>query len=332
MVALICLFLFGMGGYMLLEKASPVEALYLTVGTLTTVAPFTLSNSGRLFAIFLIVFGFGLVAATAAYLGNLFLDGTWIEEYRRHKVRKRLQSFKDHYIICGHGQVGQIVAAELFRNGLTLVVIDKDKKAIRRCADLGASCLERDAMEEENLLEAGIQRAKGLISAVNRDADNVFIVLTARALNPDLFICARASTKGVEKKLYRAGANHVVSPYASAAIRITQNILRPTVTDFLGSALSGSGDGIELTLEEFEIPDTAPFLDKTLMDSNIRNDFDLIVVAIKRADETRIYNPSSLEMIHSGDMLIAVGPRANTNRFYKFLHGESRVLQKSVKC
>lgn len=324
LVSLVCLFLFGMSGYMLLEQASPVEALYLTMGTLTTVAPFALTESGRIFSIFLIVMGFGMVAATAAYLGNMFLDGSWIEDYRRRRVRKVLQGFKDHYIICGHGQVGQIVAAELFRNAFPLVVIDRDTKAIQQCKELGATYLENDAMEEDVLIEAGVERAKGLISVVNRDADNVFIVLTARALNADLFICARASTKGVEKKLYRAGANHVVSPYASAAIRITQNILRPTVTDFLGSALSGSGDGIDLTLEEFAIPETAAFLQKPLMDSNIRNDFDLIVVAIKRADGTRIYNPSSLEMIHEGDMVIVVGPEANTNRFYEFLYGKPR--------
>jgi voltage-gated potassium channel len=208
-----------------------------------------------------------------------------------------------------------------------MVVIDSDKKAIDQCKELGAAYLENDAMEEEVLIEAGIERAKGLISVVNRDADNAFVVLTARALNPDLFICARASTKGVEKKLYRAGANHVVSPYASAAIRITQNILRPTVTDFLDSALSGSGDGIELTLEEFAIPESTTFLETSLMDSNIRNDFDLIVVAIKRADGTRIYNPSSLEMIQRGDMLIVVGPQANTNKFYEFLYGKPRMCE-----
>ena len=137
--SLICLFLFGMTGYMLLEKASPVEALYLTLGTLTTVAPFTLSDNGRIFAIFLIVLGFGMVAATAAFLGNMFLDGSWIEDYRRRRVRKILHSFKDHYIVCGHGQVGQIVAAELFRNGFPLVVIDRDKKAIQQCKELGAT-------------------------------------------------------------------------------------------------------------------------------------------------------------------------------------------------
>lgn len=325
MLLLVCLFLFGMCGYMVLEGISLVEALYLTIGTLTTVAPFKLTDSGRLFSIFLIISGFGLVAATAAFFGNMLLDGHWIELYRRRKVRKKLQHFTNHYVICGHGEMGQIVASELFQKALPIVVIDNDEEAIMRCKELGIPHLERDAMEEENLIEAGVERAKGLISVVNRDADNVFIVLTARALNPDLFICARASSKGVEKKLFRAGANHVVSPYASAAIRITQNILRPTITDFLELALSG--EGIELALEELKIPENAPFVDKTLMDSNIRNDFDLIIVAIKRHDGTRVFNPSSLELIHAGDTLIAIGPQNNIDRFFEKLYRKPRVLQ-----
>lgn len=326
---LICLFLFGVAGYMLLENVAPVEAMYLTIGTLTTVAPFELTGQGQLFAIVLILFGFGLVAATAAFIGNMFLDGSWIEHYRRRKVQKELHSYENHYIICGHGQVGQIVADELHGNGIPIVVIDRNEEAIARCREMGIMCLERDAMEEENLVEAGLERAKGLISVVNRDADNVFIVLTARAVNGDLFICARASSKGVEKKLYRAGANHVVSPYASAAVRITQNILRPTITDFLGSALSGNGEGMELALEELEIPDNAPFVDKTLMDSNIRNDFDLIIVAIKRKDGTRIFNPSSLECINKGDTLVAVGPQENMDTFLEKVNGKS---VGKVKC
>ena len=238
-------------------------------------------------------------------------------------MQKKLHSYENHYIVCGHGQVGQIVADELHESGVPIVVIDKNEEAVTRCRDMGIMCLERDAMEEENLLEAGLERARGLISVVNRDADNVFIVLTARAVNGDLFICARASSRGVEKKLYRAGANHVVSPYASAAVRITQNILRPTITDFLGSALSGNGEEMELALEELEISDNAPFAEKTLMDSNIRNDFDLIIVAIKRKDGSRIFNPSSLECINKGDTLIAVGPQKNMDTFMEKVNGKS---------
>ncbi len=320
LLSLVCLFLFGMGGYMIVEERSPVEALYLTIGTLTTVAPFELSDGGRIFAILLIIFGFGLVASTAALLGNMFLDGNTLELYRRRKVRKKLKNFTDHYVVCGHGQVGQIVTAELLQSSLPLVVIDNDESAILQCKELGVAHLRRDAMEEESLKEAGVERAKGLISVVNRDADNVFIVLTARALNPDMSIFARASSKGVEKKLFRAGANYVVSPYASAALRITQNILRPTITDFLDSTISGKE--IELAIEELEIPETATFVGKSMMDANIRNEFDLIIVAIKRADGTRIYNPSSLELIHAGDTLIFVGPQTNIDQFIEKIHGK----------
>lgn len=322
LLALVCLFLLGTSGYMVLEHISILEALYLTVGTLTTVAPFELSEGGRLFAVVLIISGFGLVAATAAFLGNMFLEGNVLEQYRKHKVHKKMQSLTDHYVICGHGQMGQIVAAKLYEKGHPLVVIDNDEEAIERCRDLGIPHLEEDAMDEENLMKAGVERAKGLISVVNRDADNVFIVLTARSLNPELFICARASSKGVEKKLFRAGADHVVSPYASAAVRIIQNILRPTVTDFLELALSG--EGIELALEELTIPEDAPYVNKTLMDSNIRNDFDLIIVAIKRTDGTRIYNPSSPEIIHAGDTLIAIGPQTNMDRFFEAVSKQKR--------
>ncbi len=322
LVSLACLFLFGMCGYMIVEKRAPVEALYLTIGTLTTVSPFELSDGGRIFALFLIIFGFSLVAATASLIGNILLDGKTLELYRRRKVRKQLEHFTDHYVICGHGQMGQIVTAKLFNCGVPIVVIDNDESAILHCQELGVAHLKRDAMEEENLLEAGIERAKGLISVVNRDADNVFIVLTARALNPDMFIFARASSKGVEKKLFRAGANHVVSPYASAALRITQNILRPTITDFLDSSISGKE--IELAIEELEIPETAPFVGKAMMDANIRNDFDLIVVAIKRADGTRIFNPASLELIHAGDTLIFVGPQTNIDQFLETIYSKDK--------
>jgi len=325
LLSLVCLFLVGMCGYMLVEGRTPVEALYLTIGTLTTVAPFELSKGGRIFAIFLIFFGFGLVAATAALLGNMVLDGHTLELYRRRKVRKKLKNFSDHYVVCGHGQVGQIVTTELLQSGLPLVVIDNNDTAILHCKELGVMYLKRDAMKEETLVEAGVERAKGLISVVNRDADNVFIVLTARALNSDMSIFARASSKGVEKKLFRAGANYVVSPYASAAMRITQNILRPTITDFLDSTISGKE--IDLVIEEAEIPEAAPFANQSMMDANLRNDFDLIVVAIKRADGTRIYNPSSLELIHAGDRLIFVGPQTNINQFLEQIYGKGWKLK-----
>lgn len=314
MSSLVLLFLVGIIGFVILEEVSVIEAMYLTVGTLTTVAPFELQDEGRLFAMLLIVFGFGLIAATAAFIGNIFMDVNGLDLYRRRKVQKKIDKMSGHYIICGHGQIGKIVASELHLNGKDIVVLERDEHAASRCREDGITYLTQDATEESALIDAGIERAHSLISLVNRDADNVFIVVTARALNPDIFISARANSRGVEKRLYHAGADHVVSPYASAAVRIIQNMLRPTISDFLGSAIDNKEE-LRLELEEILVPPDAPFAGRALMDSNIRNEFDLIVVAIKRHDGTRVFNPSSLEPIHIGDTLITIGPRANIDLF-----------------
>lgn len=314
MLSLVLLFIVGIIGFVAFEKVSVIEAMYLTIGTLTTVAPFELKDEGRLFAMFLIVVGFGLIAATAAFIGNIFMDVNGLALYRRRKLQKKIDKMSGHHIICGHGQIGQIVAAELHHHGKEIVVLEQDEHAASRCREKGITYLTEDATEESALVSAGIERAQSLISLVNRDAENVFIVVTARALNKDLFISARANSRGVENKLYHAGANHVVSPYASAADRITQNMLRPTVSDFLGSALDHKEE-LPLKMEEILVPEDAPFAGQALMDSNIRNEYDLIVVAIKRHDGSRVFNPSSLEPIHAGDTLITIGPQANIELF-----------------
>jgi len=315
--------LIGMFGYMLLEDIPPLEALFMAIGTLTTISPFTLSYSGKIFSILLLIFGFGLVAATAAYLGNLVLDENWIELYRRRKLEKRLKNYENHYIICGHGQMGQRIVAELNRYNTPIVIIDNDHEVLLRCKELGLPHLDKDAMEEETLIEAGVEKAKGLISVVNRDADNVYIVLTARSLNPELYICARASSRGVESKLRRAGADRIVSPYATAAMRISQNILRPTVTNFLELALSG--EGMELEMEELYIPSKTDNKNEHPLDSEkIRKDFDLIIVTIIRPDGKWIYNPPQNEPIQSEDTVIALGPQTNMDKFHEYLYGSPR--------
>ncbi len=318
-LSLLLLFLVGIIGFMVLEKLSVIEAMYLTIGTLTTVAPFELHDEGRLFSMFLIMVGFGLIAAMAAFIGNILMDVNGLALYRRRKLQKKIDKMRGHYIICGHGQIGQIVAAELHQHGKDIVVLERDEHAASRCREEGITYLTQDATDESALINAGIERAHSLISLVNRDADNVFIVVTARALNQDIFISARANSRGVENRLYHAGANHVVSPYASAAVRIIQNMLRPTVSDFLGSAIDNKEE-LRLEMEEILVPKNASFAGKALMDSNIRNEFDLIVVAIKRLDGSRVFNPSSLEPINIGDTLITIGPQANIDLFLEKLN------------
>jgi len=211
-----------------------------------------------------------------------------------------------------------------------LVVIEKSEEEVVRLEELGIPYLQGDATEEEILIAAGIHRAKGLVALVSKDTDNVFIVLTARDLNKDLLICARANTSGVEKRLKKAGADRVVSPYASGAIRIAHNIIRPTVTDFLELALSG--EGMELGMEEIKLVEGAPIIGKNLIDSNIRSAYNLIIVAIKKADGSMIYNPAPSEILHQGDILIAIGPKANLNQFAIYISSHTGPNSKICSC
>jgi len=313
---------FGTLGYMIIEGFSLLDAVFMTVITLTTVGygeVRPLDEAGRLFTIVLIMLGAGFVAYNLAYFTQLLLDGNLLELYRRRRVRKKLEQLNGHYIICGYGQMGQILARELTKHEVPVVVIENDENALIRLQEKTILHLAGDATEEENLMTAGVVRARGLVSVVAKDTDNVFIVLTARDLNKDLFICVRASSPGTEKRLIKAGANRVVSPYASSALRIAHQILRPTVTDFLELALSG--EGMELSMEELQLPAGADLVGKELMHSGIRSEYDLIIVAIKRSDGKMVYNPSPKELLRAGDTLVAIGPQENLGRFGSRLYG-----------
>lgn len=324
---------FGTFGYMLVAKFPFVEALYMTVITLTTVGYgeiLPLDTAGRIFTILLILAGVGFVAYNLAYFSQLILDGDLLHLYRRLKVKKKIEQLSDHYIVCGYGQMGQIIVQELHRNGTPVVVIETDESLAARIHEKGLPHLGEDATEESTLLAAGVQRARGLVTVVSKDTDNVFIVLTARDLNRDLIIFARSSTPGTERRLLKAGADRVVSPFAMGAFRIAQNILRPTVTDFLELALSA--EGLELGMEEICIPQDAPLVGKELRQSGIRGDYNLIVVAIKRRDGTMVYNPPPAEILEAHDILVVIGPQDNLSRFGADLYNCPLPTVRPGKC
>jgi voltage-gated potassium channel len=316
MVLSVLLIGIGTAGYIVVEGFSPLDALYMTIITLTTVGfgeVRPLDSRGKIFTLGLIVMGAGFVAYNLAYFSQLLLDGNLLELYRRRKLKKELDQLSNHMIICGYGQMGQIIARELTKSDVPFVVIEKDASLLSKIHEKQIPHLVGDATEEENLVAVGISRAKGLATVVRNDTDNVFIVLTARDLNKDMLIFARAATPGTEKRLFKAGADRVVSPYAIGAIRIAHDILRPTVTDFLELALSG--EGMELSMEELSVPDSASVVGRELIDSGIRSKYNLIVVAIKRLDGQMIYNPSPHEVLRGGDTLVTIGPQENLARF-----------------
>jgi voltage-gated potassium channel len=313
---------FGTAGYMIVQDYSFIEALYMTIITLSTVG-FTevhpLDNNGRIFTMILIVMGVSFVAFSLAYFSQILLDGNLLEAYRRRRLKKKLDQLENHYIVCGYGEMGEIIVEELRKQEIPVAVIELQEHAVSRLKEKELPHLTGDATDEDNLIAAGIRRAKGLVSLVNKDSENVFIVLTARDLNKELHILARASSPGTDNRLLKAGADRVVAPYAIGALRIAQIILRPTVSDFLELALAR--EGLELSMEEVRIPEDSKLAGIELIDSGVRGNYDLIIVAIKRADGKMIFNPVPQQILNAGDTLVVIGAVENLSRFGQDLYG-----------
>jgi voltage-gated potassium channel len=303
----------GTAGYMILEKWNFLDSLYMTVITLTTVG-FSevnpVSDQGRILTMTILISGLGVVGYLVGTLTQIVVEGQLLRIMGRKKLERQIEKLKNHIIICGYGRVGRIICEEIYRSKPTpLVVIDNDSTVTAKIEEDGHLYLLGDATEEQCLLKAGIRSAKGLATALDSEADNVYITLTAKGLKPNLFIIARAGRIGSEKKLVQAGANHVVSPHQIGGYRMAQALLRPNVTEFIDFATHDPGTG--MGMEEIPVRPQSKLADVALVDSGIRKELDLIIVAIKKADGTMLFNPASHTTIQIGDTLIALGQRSS---------------------
>ncbi len=297
----------GTFGYVVIEKWSPFEALYMTIITLATVGyseVHNLSDNGKIFTIMLIVFGVGTIAYTIGTMLQFMVEGQLLQLLGRKKVQKRISRLKGHYIICGYGRIGRKICREFATQPVPFIVVENDPQRCRILEEDGYLYIDGDATRDEVLEQAGINQAKGLVTVVTSDSANVFIILTARGINPNLFIMARASEEGSEVKLMRAGANKVISPYTIGASRMAQAVLRPLVVDFIDIAIGQ--DNIELKMEEIPVLKGSTLVGKDLVQSAIRQELDLIIVGIKH-DEQMMFNPSAKTIIEAGHVLIALG-------------------------
>jgi voltage-gated potassium channel len=303
----------GTAGYMILEKWNFLDSLYMTVITLTTVGfseVHPVSEQGRILTMTVLVSGLGVVGYLVGTLTQILVEGQLLRIMGRKKLERQIEKLKNHIIICGYGRVGRIICEEIYRSKPTpLVVIDNDSTVTAKIEEDGHLYLLGDATEEQCLLKAGIRSAKGLATALDSEADNVYITLTAKGLKPNLFIIARAGRIGSEKKLVQAGANHVVSPHQIGGYRMAQALLRPNVTEFIDFATHDPGRG--MGMEEIPVRPHSKLADVPLVDSGIRKELDLIIVAIKKADGTMLFNPASHTTIQIGDTLIALGKRSS---------------------
>jgi voltage-gated potassium channel len=308
---LVALLVLGSLGFVWIEGWNFFDALYMTVTTLTTVGYgeiHPLDEIGRIYNMLLILAGMGVLFYILGSLARVLVEGELHAVMGRRRLIKHIKRLKNHYILCGYGRIGEVIARQLKSRGLSLVVIENDPALLSLLEDSGYYFINGDATNEEVLLEAGIERAKGLISVVSTDADNVYVVLTARSLNPHLFIVARGEAEGSEQKLLRAGADKVESPYQMGGQKMAQTIMRPTVVTFMELAMK---DGVDWSMEEIAVGQASPLLGVPLKDSGIRQKLNLILVAIKRANGEMLFSPSHETPILAGDTLIALGLRNN---------------------
>jgi len=314
----------GTTGYMTIEKLDFLNALYMTVITVATVGfkeVKDLSEAGKLFTIILIFSGFGVFAYAMTTGAKILIEGELKEVFKKRKMKKEIDALKNHYIVCGYGRMGSILCKELKANQVDFVVIEKFEKNLKDAENL--LYIVGDATKDETLKEAGIERAKGIITLLPSDAENLYVVVSARALNPKIYIVARATDEEAKIKLKRAGADKAISPYYIGGLRIAQSILRPNVIDFLEFA-TGS-EYKEIQIEEIKVSENSKFVGKTLKESKIGKEFGIIIIGIKRANGKIEFNPSAETFIEAGDTLIALGKSENLYTFSQIAKGESIV-------
>jgi len=299
----------GMAGFHYIEGWSWFDGFYMVVTTFSTIGyqeVHPLSHAGRLFNIVLILCGVALVFLGIGSLTQALLEFSLRNFFGRRKMEREIERLSEHYIICGAGRVGRSTARELARKPVPFLIIEQNETKAAHVAN-DWLMLVGDATQEAILRQARIHRARGLVAATTTDATNLYIVLTARSLNPNLKIIARASEEDAEKHLLKAGANSVVSPYHFVGQRIAQSFLRPHVVSFLDTATTHLG--MDLEIGEVQVGADSEFSGKTVGSSRIRQERGVIILAIKRGQGMH-FNPSPEDLIQPGDCLIAMGQPA----------------------
>ena len=306
-LAVVFTLLVGTTGFVVIEGYPVFDAFYMTLITISTVGYseiHPLSQAGRMFNSVLIFFGVSLLFFAIGLITQAVVQLELGELLGKRRMKRMIDKLKDHYIICGFGRVGQGAAMELRQAGLAFVVVDRDPDKVETAARADMLALTADSTRDQTLLDAGVARARGLVAALGTDSDNLFVILSAKTLNPTLKVAARAGEEEAEEKLRRAGADTVFAPYTHAGHRLAQALIRPHVTRFLDFTTKDMG--LDVVIEQMRVAQGSEFASASLKQMQIRRDLGVIVLAIRRADGTMVFNPPAEAVIQSGDYLVAM--------------------------
>ena len=303
----------GSSGYYIIFNAKPpfLDCIYMTVVSLTTVGygeilQITGNVKAQIFTMFLITFGMGIILYGIGSLTALFLEGELTGIFRKKKMAKQIDKLKDHYIVCGGGDTGSAVIDELSKNNETVVLIETDGERIDRCKSIGELLYIRgDATDDENLIEAGIDRAAGIIITLPSDKDTLYATMTARMLNKNVRIISRITNPLLKPKMKKAGANSVVCPNAIGALRMASEMIRPTAVDFLDRMLRSTHGN--LRIHELRVSEKSAFNQKEIGQCGLEQGYGLLVLGAKnKADEIE-FNPPPNRVLTAGTTLIVMG-------------------------
>ena len=313
---LIAVVVLSSAGYVVLLRWPVGDAIYMTAITITTIGfaeVRQLDGAGRAWTLVVILFGLVAIAYLGSGVISAMTEGRLRQAVGRYKLDQKLQRLSDHVVVCGYGHMASLVCHGLEQRHTPFVAIDVDPDRVTQAEEAGHMCIRANATDEQALREAGVERARALVTVLPSDADNVFITLSARSLNRQLTIVARAEQPATPQKLHMAGATRVVSPHALGAMRITNLVTRPTVADLVETITSTISQ--DLSLEELLVPATSSLVGCALGDSDIRRRTGLIVVAIKRTDGTQVFNPGSSQVFEANDTVVVLGPTSKIDAF-----------------
>ena len=309
-----------------IEGWSILDSLYVTAQTVTTVGFGDLTPRtiwGRAFATVFMLVGVGIVLYALTSAVQSIVQSEMVATFGRRRLSRKMSKLRNHFIICGAGRVGSHLIRSLQGSDETFIVIESNAQKVSQLLDFGIAVLVRDATLEESLIEAGVENAKGLAACLPNDSDNVYVVLTARDLNPNIHIVARAAEEQAEAKLIRAGANRVVAPTIIGGHRMAMALTKPAVGDFLDSITANQ---LDLGFEQLEVEPVSSFVGRRLSETNIRSQLNIVIVSIRRANGEIVFNPNAEAVIQAGDMLIAIGSAESLAQLTALARGQAAAV------